>query len=72
MKKGGLASEGEVAKNVTYEAPQTLQYIFVRDDAYTIEEPEAMTAIQTYPAIGYTLYELKDEEHLPVMLWATP
>ena len=72
MKKGGLASEGEVAKNVAYEAPQTLQYIFVRDDAYTIEEPEAMTAIETYPAIGYTLYELKDEGHLPVMLWATP
>ena len=72
MKKGGLASEGEVAKNVGYEPPQTLQYIFVRDDAYTIEEPEAMTAIETYPAIGYTLYELKDEEHLPVMLWTTP
>ena len=72
MKKGGLASEGEVAKNVASEAPQTLQYIFVRDDAYTIEEPEAMTALGTYPAIGYTLYELKDEGHLPVMLWATP
>ncbi len=71
MEKYGLWSEGEVAKNAGYEAPQILAYVFVSNDAYTIEETEALTQVAEYPNLGYTLYELKDPTHLPLMYGGT-
>ena len=71
IKKYGLWSEGEVAKYAGYGAPQTLDYILVSNDAYTIEETDAMTQVAEYPNLGYTLYKLKDPTHLPVMYGGT-
>ena len=52
-------------------AAQTLDYILVSNDAYTIEETDAMTQVAEYPNLGYTLYKLKDPTHLPVMYGGT-
>ncbi len=71
MAKYGLCTEGEVAKNVMYEPPQMLDYILVSNGAYTIEETDAMTQVAEYPNLGYTLYQLKDPTHLPLMYGGT-
>ena len=50
---------------------EIVNLLLVSNNAYTIEETDAMTQVAEYPNLGYTLYKLKDPTHLPVMYGGT-
>lgn len=61
----GLWAEGDIIRDRAYESVDSLQYLLICDDTYVTEETENVEEVRRFPAMGYTLYELKDTSHLP-------
>lgn len=62
-----LLARWDIVAEPFYPKGMTPAYLLVDDDFYTIEETEALSVVTHYESLGYTLYELTDQTHYPLI-----